>query len=279
MAVYLGVLHGELNKLLPGLGLERVKCEPGPVAAGLVEGLRESGKECVVINKAMRSSVVDCFDREQGNKAYYEQTDPHRKQIIGRIEQILGYLVLSLVNEKDAEAIDWLTGDLADLYFELHATTKGGVELFISHRKMRQAQLTLDGREVTGKHLIFVDTSPLSWHEAGRLDEIRLSVWNRVFDEERRTPLDDDAIAELKAELLTLRTIERDPRNYCIAIRFDDDGDVSYRKTCSDLLSELEIPMVRFGLKGRKPAFDGLEHNLMSAVRQFLITINSYVTP
>jgi ribosomal protein L29 len=280
MLVYAKTLRSELNKVLVALGLAEIKGEPATIAEGLVVGLQRGGRECPIINKALRNSVVDCFDREKGKEEKYSQTLTHHKKIIDRIEQILGYLVLSLVDEQDARDVStWLSDDLSDLYFELHVTTQGGVELFISQRQQRQANLTLNGRGVTGKYLIFIETNPLSWHEAARLDDIRLVVWNKVFEDENRVPLSEDEIKALKAELLTLRTIERDPANYCVAIRFDDGDDPSYREICAEFLSELEIPMVRFGVKGGKPAFGGLEYNLMSAVRQFLMTINQYVTP
>jgi hypothetical protein len=279
MAIFTEVLRKELNLVLTTLGMGEIKYEPATIARGLMDGLLQGGRECPVINKALRNTVIDCFDRKQ-NKENYEQILPHHDKIIDRIEQILGYLVLSLVDEEDAKDVsDWLSGDLTDLYFELYVTTQGGVELFISHRQKRQANLALNGRDVTGKYLIFIETSPLSWKETAVLEDIKLTIWNKVYDEERRIPLNEDHIEDLKADLITYRTIGRDPRNYCVAIKFDDGNDPSYRQICAEFLSKLEIPMVRYGVKGGKQAFRGLERNLMSAVKQFILTINQYVSP
>lgn len=276
MSSYTNVLWEELNKVLVALKMKEIECNPVLIAEQLVLALQQGGKECPVINKALLNSVVDCLDKDKG-KEKYEQCIPHRKIIIDQIEQVLGYLVLSLVDEDDARDLsNWLRNDLSNLYFELHVRTLGGVEFFISMQQGRKANFALDGRQVTGRHLIYIDVSPLNWHEKARLDEIQRIIWDSVFNDDRQHPLDGDDIEELKAELITLREIERDPENYYVAIRFEDDGDDSYRKICENFLSDLKIPMVRFGVKGNKQAFGGIEHNLMSAVARFLKTINKY---
>lgn len=276
MYFYTHVLWEELNKVLISLQLNEVECKPPLIAEQLVLALQQGGEECPVINKALLNSVVDCLDKESDEEKY-EKALPHRKEILDGVGLVLGYLVLSLVDEDDARDVSaWLRDDLSNLYFELHASTPGGVELFIARKQERMADLDLDGHKATGKHLIYIETSPLSWHEKARLDEIQRIIWNSVFKEDRQHPLNGDDIKALKAKLLTLRTIGRGAENHYVAIRFEDDGDDSYRKICEDFLSELKIPMVRFGVKGDKQAFGGIEFDLMSSVEQFLKTINKY---
>lgn len=175
---------------------------------------------------------------------------------------------------------DWLGKDWAELYFELHVQTLGGVEMFIARQGGRKASLVVDGRQLTGRHVIPVPTSPMSWHDQARLDEMHLMIWNRVFHEERRTPLTTEDLKTLKAELLTRRTKGRDPAHYCVAVRLESDRDAGYQKNVDQFLASLEIPTVCYGLQGEAPAFNGIEANVMSAVRNFLETFGNYsITP
>ena len=279
MAVCKQVLCAELNTVLVMLKREKVECNSKDIAENLVFALQHGGKNCPVINKVLTNTVVRCLDKEKRGLTF-EKSIPHHKDIIDKIELILGYLVLSLVDEDDARDVsDWLNDDLDGFYFELRVRTLGGVELFIARQQERKATVTFDGHRITGKHLIFIDTNPLSWHEQVRLDEVKRIIWNNVMDDEREQFLDDDDLERLKAKINTLREIEHDPKKYCVAIKFEDGGDDSYRKICENFLKQLEIPMVRFGIKDKdviQSSFGGIEFNLMSAIEEFLKTINKY---
>lgn len=279
MAVCKQILYGELNKVLVMLEREQIECDAKEIAENLVVALQLGGKNCPVINKVLTNTIIMCLDKEKGGQTF-EKSIPYQKNIIDKIEQILGYLVLSLVDENDARDVSgWLNDDLDGFYFELRVRTLGGVELFIARQQERKAAVTFDGHKITGKHLIFIDTNPLSWHEQVRLNEVKRIIWNTVMDDEREQFLDEDDLESLKAKINTLREIEHDPKKYCVAIKFEDGGDDSYQKICENFLMQLEIPMVRFGIKDKdvtQSSFGGIEFNLMSAIEEFLKTINKY---
>lgn len=274
MSVYAEVLWEELNKVLCLLDMEQIEHDSEIIAKWLVIALNEDRNECKVIIQALSRSVYRCFDFEE-DPVKFELSQPEHKAIIKGIEQILGYLVLSMVNPQDARNLEnWLGGDdLTGMYFELHVRTLGGVELFISYQQQRRADITLDsaGRKITGKHLIFVKTAPFQWQDRAKLQETQLVVWNTIYDEERTVPLNIDDIAQLEADLITARKRYKDPASYCIVIEFNDGGDASYIEECSTFLSRLRIPMIRYKVDGGKPAFYGQEQNVMSAIKQFLI--------
>ncbi|MDO9311653.1 MAG: hypothetical protein Q7T85_08140 [Nitrosomonas sp.] len=278
MSVYTGVLWEELNKVLDLLDIDQIDNKPELIAEWLVVALKNGGDECLVITQALSGSVYRCFDFEEDSEKY-EQTKADHKTIIKGVEKILGYLVLSLVNPKDARNLmEWIgNGDLSGMYFELHVRTMGGVELFMSYQQRKKADLKLgsDGKEITGKHLIFVNTTPFQWSIKAKLQDTQLIVWNKFYDDDRTSALSDDEIETLAADILTARVRFRDSANYCIVIDFEDDGDVSYVTQCSTFLSKLKIPMVRYKVNGSdEKAFYGRETNLMSAVKQFLIDFN-----
>lgn len=191
------------------------------------------------------------------------------------------YLVLSLVNPKDARnLLVWLgNDDLSGMYFELHVRTLGGVELFMSYQQQKKADLELDlaNKGITGKHLIFINTTPFQWNIKAKLGEVQLIIWNKFYDEERTVSLSDDEIDSLVADVNNARVKYRNPAAYCIVIDFEDDGDTSYAKHCSAFLSKLKIPMVRYKVSSDEAAFYGQENNLMSAVKQFLIDFNECI--
>lgn len=279
MAVCKQVLYGELNKVLAMLEMEQIQCNAKDIAENLIIALQLGGKNCPVINKVLTNTVVMCLDKERGGQIF-EKSIPYQKNIIEKIEQILGYLVLSLVAEDDAHDVtDWLNDDFHGFYFELRVRTLGGVELFIARQQERIAEVAYDGHKITGKHLIFIDTNPLTWHEQVRLDEVKCIIWNIIMDDEREQLLDEDDLERLKAKINTLREIEHDPKKYCVVIKFDDGGDDSYRKICENFLMQLEIPLVRFGIKDKnmtQSSFGGIEFDLMSAIEEFLKTFNKY---
>lgn len=270
--VFRGVLVVELNKVVAIDGTASLSNDPAIIADTLVELLRTGGATCPAINKVLQNTASRCLDATHNN---YKSVEPNKAAVLGVIERILGNLVLSLVDENDAEDLsEWLRYDLADLYFELHASTLGGVEIFISHYQQRQANLSLDGRKVSGRNLIYDDSTTMSHDLGERMSDIQRLIWNTVFDDDKQTALTKHEVDELEAELITLRELEDDESNYCVAIPFEQSQDEAYRKVCEEFLTKLKIPLVHFNLNSGTDAFHGIERNLMSAVRNFLIKIN-----
>jgi hypothetical protein len=280
MTVFRSVLAAELNKLpvydnTVG-GIPAVDTTPKEVARHLTHILRTGGAECPAINKVLRNTVIRCL--EEG-KDKYEQVRPHRQIVLRKLEKILGFLVLSLVNEGDARDLSkWLRHDLSALYFELHIGTLGGVEIFIARQQQRSANLKVTGNTLSGRNLIVVDSSMLSWNDQEKINDLERMIYARVFGEEKDTSLESDEREDLKAELITLREIEDEDSNYCIAINFDTAQEAeTYRDACQKFLSELKIPLVHYGVSGGQAAFDGIERNLMSALRNLIKKINQLV--
>ncbi len=199
MSVYTQVLWQELNKVLVTLGMSEVDCEPMLIAEQLVLALQQGGKKCPVINKALTDSVERCLDKKKDRETY-ENAFPHHKEILDVVEQVLGYLVLSLVDKSDARNVsEWLQNDLNDLYFELYIRTLGGVELFIARHQERKSNLKLDENkdDVTGMHLIYHNTDVSSWSDKARLDEVQRIIWSSVYKKVRSIPLEKDEIRKL----------------------------------------------------------------------------------
>lgn len=271
--VFSGVLQAELNKLPAYENSQPVDNKPRDIAQHLTHTLRTGGAGCPAINNVLRNSVRRCLDTD-GDK--YGQVAENKELILKRLEKILGYLVLSLVNEDDANDLsDWLSADLSKLYFELSVGTLGGVEIFMAHQQQRPANLDVDGRKVVGRNLIVVDSSMLSWSEPEKIKDIERMIFCSVFNEEKDAPLSNNEREELKAELVTLSQIEDDDSNYCVAIQFDDKQDkATYQKECQSFLSDLKIPLVHYGVKGNQAPFAGIELNLMSALRNLIKKIN-----
>ncbi len=281
MSAYQQVLWEELNAVLKTMGADEIDCKPELISEWLITALQQGGTDCLVITQALSGSVYRCFDPQEDAQVY-EQTRQDHEAIAKGVEQILGYLVLSLVNPEDAHNLGkWLgsENDLSGLYFELRVRTLGGVEIFMSNRQRRKAEISLDssGKDITGKYLIFVDTTPFQWSDKAKLQDTQLIVWNKIYDEERREALNEDDLAKLKADLGTSRVRRRNPANYCIVVEFKDEGDISYVAQCAAFLLKLNIPMIRYKVGGDNPAFHGLEHNLMSAVKQFLTDLNECI--
>jgi hypothetical protein len=281
MSIYKVVLWEELNHVLVSMGLEEIECDTKLMAKWLTIALQQGGSECLVITQALSGSVFRCFDPDEDADTY-EKAQPFHKDIKKGVERILGYLVLSLVNPEDALSLTkWLDykKNLSELYFELRVRTFGGIEIFMSSQQRRKADIELDsdGKDITGKYLIFVDTTPFQWSERAKLRDTQLIVWNKFYREERREALTEDDLSKLKAELKIARVRRRNPANYCIVVEFDDEGDRSYVEQCSAFLSKLDIPLVRYKVGEHSAAFNGLEHNLMGAVKQFLTDFNECI--
>ncbi|MEZ5476282.1 MAG: TIR domain-containing protein [Thiolinea sp.] len=273
MHIFSGVVCAELNKLPTYEAAQSVDNQPRASAQHLTHTLRTGGRECPAINKVLRNSVRRCLEQE-GDK--YAQISGHKERLIQKLEKILGFLVLSLVDEADARDLSqWLRTDLSGLYFELRVGTLGGVEIFMAHQQQRPANLMVDGREVVGRHLIVVDSSTLSWNDAEKVRDIERMIFCSVFDEEKNEPLSHDEREDLKAELITLREIEDEDSNYCVVIQFDHQQDkATYQEKCQKFLSDLQIPLVHYRVQDGQAAFGGIERNLMSALRNLINKIN-----
>lgn len=282
LKVYNEVLFQELNKL-PAPHAQVQKCDPESIAKGLIDGLVNGGRGCPIINRVLQKSVLRCFDGVT-DRNIYEKTEPYQKLIGSKIEVILGNLALFMVDDRDAcDLSEWLGDDLSGLYFELQVKTLGGVELFISKRHQRSADLELSGRDVVGKHLIVIDSSPQSWHHAAMLNDLQLTIWSIVFDEnDRLEPLDEDDLDDLQSEIDTRKEIPSDRANYCVVMKFDpDESDKNcYKEACQKFLSQLQIPLVRYRVRvsGDQKPFNGMEQHLMKAIKHFLNTTNKYIS-
>jgi len=270
------ILHEELNSVLEALGWQKAGDTPAQVADALVNALQEGGADVPVLNKVLQRTLSRCFDRV-GHPEEYRMTQNDHEVVLAQIKRILGYLVLSLVDERDARDLSsWLHDDITDFYFELRTETQGSVELFLSYKQQRRPRLAIKGRHVVGKHVIYVDSSPLSWDREERVNELLLTIWQAVFQEDRQDVLHDVDLEELQEELRNLREIDEEP-NYCLAVQFDDNGNDFYQDLCQQFLDRLEIPLIRFGL-GKSQSFHGREIRFMSALRLLLQKIDEIDT-
>jgi len=275
------VLREELNLTLIELNLEKVGIEAEDIAEGLSLALQKGGSDCLVINQSFQGAMFRCFDPlEEGS--IFEKVQGNLKVVEKGIDKILGYLVLTLVDQGDSKQLsNWLgDDDLSHYYFELHVRTLGGVELFIAHEQGRSANIDLDSKSkgLEGKHLIFTKTTPFQWQDDAKLKDTQLEVWNTINDEKERVEyLTNDELEELQAILKQRSVRRRDQENYCLVLKFEDDAvNDKYTKDCSAFLSKLKIPMVRYQVPSKSKPFFGQEQTLMVAVADFLKEFSEY---
>lgn len=281
VAVFTDVLRVELNRVLDGLGQSERKIsgnKPQIIAETLVWVLANGKKEVPVINKALKNAFMHCFDKRRGKK--YEAARKVHGEIIEAVEQVLGWLVLASIDEKQLSPLVPEAGYGRGVHFELPVRTQLGVEVIVSRRHQRRADLQSSGSEVSGSHILCAHADQFSWNDAATVDDLQRMLWNRVFPEEsQNTSLTSDQVERLNAELQTRRLDEWDTEHHYIAIQYDNfDGDDSYKSVYKQLLSALDqLTLVRFGVAGNQSIFCTLEYNLMSAINRFLSTINKMI--
>jgi len=265
-------LQEELNQLSSSLQVKSITCNPADIAKALLYAMQIGGGTCPVVNKVLTNIMVDCLDRKR-KASRYKQSLAYRQELVEGIEELLSYLVLSLASEEDARTVTGILGERwPNMYFELHVRTLGGVEIFIAHKGQRRANLIVDGKDISGKYVIPIATHPMSWHNEAQLQEMQLCIWNRVFDEQRDSPLTNNDIDRLRGEIGMLRDLGRDPEFFSVAVRLENDRDHGYQENVANFLATLGIPTICYSVPGPKEPFGGIEYNIMSAIRRFLTT-------
>lgn len=272
ISVFRDALRAELNKLPSFSEGQSVKNNPSEIALRLTELLRNGGRSCPAINNVLRPAALSCLASD-GVRSVQDVVT--RDAIFKAIERILGYLVLVLVDTDDAKDLsDWLKQEFSDFYFECHAVTEGGVEVFIAHRQQRPADLAWkdERRRVSGKYLIYVEPSVIGWTEQERVSEFQRLIWNAINDDNMSQALDDEQVDELQSELIARNAVDDEDSNYCLAIPANAEGD-DYRQSCQTFLEEFRIPIIHFKVAGGQ-ALCGLERDVMAAIKLFLKKIN-----
>ena len=278
ISIFVNALREELNKLRSKHQFSEDDLQTGEItriADALVWVMENGGEDVPSIQKALKGAYMHCFDRK-GN--YFSTAQPFKVQITEAVEQLLGWLVLAAVDQKELSKLLPRADFSKGVYFEIPVETHGGVELIVSHCSEHSADIVTGGSEVTAAYQTSVDTQYFNWKESSALDNLKLLVWKRIFPEEaQELPLTGTQVRKLDAEISALRNEDwGDREHHYLAFKGAEiTTNEHYQSVCDKLLIELpSLTLVNFGALGQESVFYMPEHHLMQRINRFLTAIN-----
>ena len=235
------------------------------------------------VDEAIRDYLVfvtiDCIYKDG---LRYEESRDKIDEIKKIAEELLGWLVLSSVDE---EAIAELLPDgLADdsLYFVLGHGTLGGVELAMSGRFQRKAEWLAkeSPSDQQSPYHVAVDSRYFTETDNETVRKILLEIWNRVFDrpEEQKKESEeftDREIRTLNETLRDLRKRKRDTEHYYIAFRLQTVEPDRVKEIFRELLAKLnQMTVVEFGSQLGSKVLVMDEERVIAAINGFYRAVN-----
>jgi TIR domain len=279
------ILKLELDTLLESLKHSKTLDHQGEsIADGLVLALRIGGTHPPVINKVLMNAANYCLDKDKKG-AYYQASLGNREAIKHAIEQVIGWLILSAVDDVYATQLNRSTQYAEAEYFELPVATLAGVEVIVSRHFKRQPKVKPEGSQFSPNYVLdaFSAISATHWKTTSAVEELKIRLWNQVFQDRTKTlgeSLTAGDLEDLNAELGNLRSYDDDKlkQHYLIAFKSDKGLSNAFQEDIyQQLLKGLEnLTLVRFGVIEGQSAFYVPERSLMSAVRLFLNHINGF---
>ncbi|MFO1417120.1 MAG: SEFIR domain-containing protein [Methylotetracoccus sp.] len=223
------------------------------------------------IGRVLLPATQDCLDAKG---PAYAECGPHRTSIRDAAEQLLGWLVLSSVQE-DHLLEQGLEHSMSQgLRLDISARTPMAAEIIVSRRFEREAHFELDpgGPYVRGRHQVTLNCNPAIWDKAQRLRDMRRALWNAVMNDQRESDLDEDSLRLLNAELHFHRTRDYEPIHfYFAADRRSESAEHDFDDIYTQLQTDLpDLTLVRFGCGTARDVFIVPEENLMVSIRHFL---------
>lgn len=173
-------------------------------------------------------------------------------------EELLGWLVLSSVNESEIAKLFPIGLESDSLYFVMgHVSTLGGVEIILSHRFQRKSEW-LGSKERTDQRSPYhVPVKPefFSHDDAEVVRKLLLEIWNKVFDsplEQKRenATLTQKEIADLNAALRARRKKLKNSEHYHLAFSVEMLEPERVRNVYRQLLAHdklSQLTVVEFG--------------------------------
>ena len=277
--IFRDAIRDELEKLLRKLKLTPIENESSDsVAEGLIAALKKGDAHVPVITNTLMNATRDCFDRRG---KHFIKAKQHHDDIHVAIEQLLGWLVLASVDDEYVDRLVPSRDFSSAVYFELPVATLGGVEVIVSRSYQRQANVETQDSSLSGRHI--THTKRLKgWKASEKTNQLMLEIWNKVFPDQKKASgtLTRDEKLNLNAALGNRRQRDWYKEHHILAIECSShENDEAYTETCKQLLNELDqLTLVRFGVSSEQQVFYSLEHNLMSAVSEFLTAINRTIS-
>ncbi|MEA1934265.1 MAG: serine protease [Thermodesulfobacteriota bacterium] len=235
------------------------------------------------VDKAIRdylvSVTIDCIYK-RGLR--YEESRDKIDGIKEIAEELLGWLVLSSVDEKAiAELLpDGLAGD--SLYFVLGHGTLGGVELAMSGRFHRKAEWLAKESPSAQQSPYHVHVDPRYFTETDNetVRKLLLEIWNKVFDSPEKQKKESEEltareIRSLNETLRDLRKRKRDTEHYYIAFHLETVEPEMVKEIFRKLLSKLnQMTVVEFGSQAGSKVLVMDEEMVIAAINGFYRAVN-----
>ena len=223
---------------------------------------------------------MDCIYKE-GHR--YNESQSLIPRIKAIAEEIMGWLVLSSVDEK---AIAKLLPDGLDaesLYFVLGHATLGGVELAMSRLFQRKTEwLGKEHRSQCSSFHIPIAQEYLTDDVNENVRKLLLEIWNKVFDspedqKREETELTKLEIDQLNAALKSRRKKRRDKEHYYFAFELGDIEPETVKKIFSVLLGKDKLNQMTVVEMGSDQGSKVLlldEVSVISEINEFYRAIN-----
>ncbi|MCI0667664.1 MAG: toll/interleukin-1 receptor domain-containing protein [Methylococcaceae bacterium] len=213
---------------------------------------------------ATKKTLRGMIDRNAG--------DQEQERFFGAAQNILGWLILLSVNDH------WLgknqklfQNSNKSIRIDLPARTDAAIEIVLSRYKQVPARFEVNqtGSAVYGRHTMDTTLPESGWGRETAWQDIKLTIWNRLFKETRSRPLSEQETQRLRT-LLEFRSDEGN--NYYFTIRPSDEQSPLSRQEIVEKFRE-ELPalkLIGIGFEGEQPVLLASEINLEVLIMEFL---------
>ena len=237
------------------------------------------------VDEAIRNYLLfvtkDCIFKDG---LRYEESRDKIDGIKEIAEELLGWLVLSSVDEEAiAELLPaGLAGD--SLYFVLGHGTLGGVELAMSRRFQRKAELL--GRESPSdqRSPYHIPADPRYFTETDNetVRKLFLEIWNKVFDTPEEQKKESEKLTAQEINILNetlrdLRKRKRDTEHYYIAFPLETVEPERVKEIFRELLAKdklNQMTVVEFGSQAGSKVLVMDEERVIAAINGFYRAVN-----
>ncbi|MCI0734635.1 MAG: toll/interleukin-1 receptor domain-containing protein [Methylococcaceae bacterium] len=198
--------------------------------------------------------------------------DPEQERFFGAAQTILGWLILLSVNDHwFGKNRGLFQDDNKSIRIELPVRTDAAIEIVLSRTKQVPARFEANptGSAVYGRHAMGTASPESGWSQDTAWQEIKLTVWNRLFKETRSKPLSEQDTQTLQG-LLKFRSEEGS--NYYFTIRpSDEKSPLNRQEIVAKFREELPaLKLISIGLVGEQPVLLASEIDLGVLIMEFL---------
>lgn len=273
--------HSLLASLLEELGIEEK--EPLKALPELADKLLDKPVD-VGIRNYLTVATIDCILESGFRYADSRDNIPEIKRIA---ETIMGWLVLSSIDEEEIQTIIPEGIDTESLYFVLgHVSTSGGVELVLSRCFQRNPKLS--GKEQLDQNSPnHIEIDPRFFADDADdandpTSQIMVEIWNKVFDspeefKESGAKFSEDDIKILNATLRSRRMQKHDAEHYYLTFNTSSCQEDQVRKIYRELLANdklYQMTVVEIGSKKGSKTLIMDEVEVIAEINSFYRAIN-----